>query len=449
MNTWLSVLCPSNRPNDLNTWLDSLYEKCDQPESIEILLVTEEKPDDRHFLRNWGFVSSVKVNPGQFPINDLVHLAYKNSISQYVMLCGDDTICHTQGWDTIFKNELKKYPDKVVLVYPDDMIFGKELACYPVTSRLVMDKVPFPLPFKRYAVDDTIFNIVPPSRRIYMPNVIMEHLHLVDNGPGISVIRDGVTKYYPLDPEVMAVERPMYQAQESLRSRIRKELAERADILPINKVMIGVITAEYARKADFYDHFNQLVKPEGSLITFAHGQSPARNRNIIIRQALEMDCSHVLFVDDDVIIPPDGLTKLLAHDKDIVSGLYLMRNHPHYPIAFDFASVDGLCNHLVLDKYKGQNLIQIVAAGLGCCLIHTDVFRGMQAPWIRMGELESDMWCDDLGFFKRVREAGFDIFLDTTVLVGHQAAVVIWPIKSEDGTLKIGYDTAGKEVVRA
>jgi len=448
MKTVISVLCPSNRPTDLERWLNSLYDNCAEPDKIELSLVVEQLPEDEQ-LDRWGGAVVTRVNHGQYPINDLVEICYKQSHSPYIMLSGDDTICHTKDWDIIFRNKLAECLDDVILVYPDDRIFGDQLACYPVTSRLIMDKVPWPLPFKRYAVDDTIFNIVPKSRRVYMPEVVMEHLHLVDHGPGVPVIRDGVTKYYPLNQEVMALERPLYQAQESLRSSIRRDLSERAGIIEPTKIMVGVITAEYARKADFYDHFNIINKPLGTLCTFAHGQSPARNRNVIIRQALEYDCSHVLFVDDDVIIPPDGLTRLLAHDKDVISGLYLMRNHPHYPIAFDFAAPDGKCNHLVLDKYKGQDLIQIVGAGLGCCLIRTDVFRKMEEPWIRMGELESDMWCDDLGFFKRVREAGFDIFLDTSVLVGHQASVVIWPIRDADGTLKIGYDTAGSQVVKA
>ena len=342
---------------------------------------------------------------------------------------------------------MKKYPDDVILVYPDDKIFGEKLACYPVTSRLVMDKIPFPLPFKRYAIDDTIFNIVPRERRIYLPNVIMEHLHLVDEGPGVPVARDGKTKYYPINQAVMNVERPLYDAQEGIRHKIREELKQIAGIKNEVKIMIGVATAEYARKADFYDHFNVLAKPVNSYCTFAHGQSPARNRNVIIKQALDMDCTHIFFIDDDVVIPPDGLMKLLARDKDIVSGLYLMRNHPHYPIAFDFAEEDGKCRHLVLNNgHQADDLIEIVAAGLGCLLVKTDVFRAMDGPWIRLGELESDMWCDDLGFFKRAREANFQSWLDKSVLVGHHASATIWPIKQGE-EFKIAYDTGGSDKV--
>ncbi len=208
------------------------------------------------------------------------------------------------------------------------------------------------------------------------------------------------------------------------------------------KVLIAVPTAEMARRADFYDYFNLLEKPKGSIITFAHGQSPARNRNLMIQQAIEYDCTHILFIDDDVAFPPDMLIKLLAHDKDIVSGLYYMRSYPHTPICFDRAEADGRCGtHWLSDGESG--LIEVVAVGLGCCLIKTKVFKTMQEPWIRLGELEVDHWCDDIGFFRRVREQGYKMYCDLDIKVGHMAQVTIWPSINQDGQWMTTYDTRG------
>jgi len=194
------------------------------------------------------------------------------------------------------------------------------------------------------------------------------------------------------------------------------------------KVMIAIPTAEYARRADFYDYFNLLEKPVGTGITFAHGQSPARNRNLMITRALENNFTHILFLDDDTAFKGDLLTKLLAADKDIITGLYLMRNYPHHPIIFKETDENGRCLHHFLnglDPYEG--IIEIVACGLGACLIKTDVFRAMEEPWIRLGELEKDHWCDDIGFFRRVREHNFKIYCDLSVAVGHMTSVTVWP----------------------
>lgn len=209
----------------------------------------------------------------------------------------------------------------------------------------------------------------------------------------------------------------------------------------MNKVLIAVPTMEMARQALFYDYFNCLVKPIGTIMTFAHGQSPAKNRNLMIQQALDNECSHVLFIDDDTAFEPDMLERLISHDKPIVTGLYFMRNFPHNPIIFDEAYEDGRCRTHFLSAGE-TGLIPIVAAGLGCCLINTEVFLAMEQPWIRLGELEKDNWSDDIGFFRRVREIGFQSYCDLDCQVGHMATVTIWP-RLVDGKWHTSYDTHG------
>lgn len=210
-----------------------------------------------------------------------------------------------------------------------------------------------------------------------------------------------------------------------------------------SKVLIGVVTGEYARRADFYDYYNLLEKPAGCVVLFCHDRSPAHGRNLIIEQALLNDCTHVLFIDDDMAFDADSLNKLIADDKDIVSGLYLGRAYPHQPLIFDYADEEGRCLYSYLEP-DTPHLKKIVAAGFGFCLIKTSVFKRMEKPWVRLGELQSDEWCDDLGFFNRARLSGIDdIWCDTSVRCGHIGTVIVWP-KFENGQWLTGYDTGGK-----
>jgi hypothetical protein len=211
------------------------------------------------------------------------------------------------------------------------------------------------------------------------------------------------------------------------------------------KVLIGVRTAEYARRADFYDHFDLIQKPVGTIIVRPHGQSPAANANIIIDQAQKHGATHIFFVDDDVHVPPDGLTKLLAHDVDVVSGLYLMRNFPHKPIMFEVANENGHCLHNWLTPNK-EGLVDIVAAGLGCCLFKIGVFDKIQKPYVTLGELDPENWCDDLSLFQRLRKAGIKFHADLSVCCGHVASFVVAPVY-HDGKWYTTYDTAGTNKV--
>jgi len=208
-----------------------------------------------------------------------------------------------------------------------------------------------------------------------------------------------------------------------------------------SKVLITVTTMEYARRADFYDYLNMLNKPNDSVLLLCHDRSPAHGRNLLIRAAQENNCTHILFIDDDMAYTSDSLNKLLEDDKDVVSGLYLSRQYPHQPLVFDLADDDGsACPMYLLDKEP--RLRPIVAAGFGFLLCKTSVFDKLEKPYVRLGELNSEQWCDDIGFFNRLRKAGIQSYVDMEVLCGHMGTMIIWPRWDEKEKQWIsGYDT--------
>src|SRR5262245_9731060 len=212
------------------------------------------------------------------------------------------------------------------------------------------------------------------------------------------------------------------------------------------KTLIGVTTGEYARRADFYDYYNMLLKPVNTLHIISHDRSPAHGRNLIIQAAKDNDCTHVLIIDDDHEYQPDALYRLLAHDKDIVSGLYFSRAYPHIPMAFDVADDNGSCLPIYLTNgVKG--LIPVVATGFGFLLIKMSVFEKLEKPYVRLGELDPEQWCDDMGFFKRVREAGIQPYCDLDCWIGHMGSMIVKPERREDGVWVTGYNTGGSGVV--
>lgn len=211
------------------------------------------------------------------------------------------------------------------------------------------------------------------------------------------------------------------------------------------KVMIGTPTAGFIRNSTFIDYIYQLEKPN-AILTYSHGASPAKGRNLIIETALEASCTHVMFIDDDMAPPAYGLMRLLSHDKDIVTGLYLMRSYPHLPVVFDEAYSDGLNKHMFLTPGL-EGLVEVTNAGLGFVLIKTDVFRKMDKPWITLGELEKDGWCDDISFFNRARAAGFKIYCDLNCCVGHMAQTTVTPTLV-DGKWVTTYNTGSLDAIQ-
>lgn len=223
------------------------------------------------------------------------------------------------------------------------------------------------------------------------------------------------------------------------------------------KILVALVTGEYVRQASFIPSFIGLQRPNNSVTSTVHGQSPAAGRNIIIRQALDHGCSHIFFMDDDMVFPPDTLMKLLVHNKPIVSALYLLRSFPHRAAFFDKAYADGKNKFMPLTKgLKG--LVKGTNAGLGAVLISIEVFKAMEEPWVRLGELDKDGWCDDVGFFNRAREKGFDIYCDLDAPVGHLTYNTIWPenldgewftnYKHSSGNVRIGQNIPTLEEIK-
>lgn len=68
------------------------------------------------------------------------------------------------------------------------------------------------------------------------------------------------------------------------------------------------------------------------------------SRNMLITEQLKSGkpWTHAVLIDDDMVLPADGLTKLLAHKKDIIGGLCTRRADPPIPTIRHYDSDSGV-----------------------------------------------------------------------------------------------------------
>lgn len=222
---------------------------------------------------------------------------------------------------------------------------------------------------------------------------------------------------------------------------------EQEQVVQDSKVMIAVPTGEAGRHPIFWTYLNMLFKPENALVSMVHGQSPAQSRNMMIDAALEQDCTHILFIDDDMAFDPNAMVELIKHDLDIVGGFYLMRKYPHQPLLFDqFNPEDNSVRWMDISD-DAHGVIEVVSTGLGFCLFKLHVFEELERPYVRLGEYQKDSWCDDIGLFNRLREKGFKIHVDLDITVAHIGNMTIRPVK-QDGMWMADLGTFGNETLR-
>jgi hypothetical protein len=194
-----------------------------------------------------------------------------------------------------------------------------------------------------------------------------------------------------------------------------------------NSILLAIITAEHARYYEYYDSLDMLILPPNTSKIHVHTSSPAQNRNLIIRKALQESFTHIMFTDDDQVFEPNTINQLLSRDVDIVSGLYCMKCPPFPPLAFDRFDEKGFAGFADLTG-RAPELLEVVACPAGALLVKTDVFRNIPEPWFTLGQIHPDSWGDDIWFCGLARNAGYKIYVDTSVTVGHITKCILTPV---------------------
>lgn len=149
---------------------------------------------------------------------------------------------------------------------------------------------------------------------------------------------------------------------------------------------------------------------------------PDRRNHIVaihnqIRELIE-DCDWIFAIEDDGILPPDALEKLVNHvekheDTGMVSGVELGRWGVPYVGAW---TVDNIYDtHVVTsaeNKTHSDEVEEIDACGLYCALIRADYYKLHE--FYTMNGLGPDV---NLGLY--LRQQGFKNYIDWSIHVTH------------------------------
>ena len=197
--------------------------------------------------------------------------------------------------------------------------------------------------------------------------------------------------------------------------------------------VIGISSPESSRYALFYSNLTRVEKPPHTALAHVTGPCVPDSRNKIADQALGAGAEWIWFVDDDHIFPVDTLTRLLAHNVSVVSGLYLQRCSPYKPQMYDREDTDGALFHRpILQGDSG--LKPVLATGAGCLLVRTAVLKQLEPPYWQFARTpEGNTVGEDIDFCRKVREKGFTIWCDMDVRVGHYTTGLVYPTRDEEG----------------
>ena len=149
----------------------------------------------------------------------------------------------------------------------------------------------------------------------------------------------------------------------------------------------------------------------------------------LVYEAREQAAEHCLkegyewlfFLDSDMDPRPDTIERLLRWDKPIVSAMAFKRMQPYTPCFYPRVEFDGEKVQIQTADDWEEGLAEVEGVGMACCLIRREVLEGTPKPLF----FPMPVLAEDLGFCKRTREAGFKVYVDTSLCCGHVGSEVI------------------------
>lgn len=176
----ISVLIPTRqRRADLKRLLESLEATVERPDDVEVVIYVDEDDDSYEGLES-RFLTAIAAGP-RIVLSQMWNACWANSERDIGMVCGDDIIFRTQGWDSRIREEFAKYPDRIVMVHGNDLSPHKgTLATHPfLSSEWVEATGHFLPPYFSCDMNDVWITEVAKAidRKVYLEDVVTEHMH--------------------------------------------------------------------------------------------------------------------------------------------------------------------------------------------------------------------------------------------------------------------------------
>ena len=452
-----SIIVPTRkRIGRLQSLLDSVVATAHQLSALEIVLVVDR--DDREsteFEDPRVRLNRVLVDPG-LRMGALNMAGYRAASGRYLMLLNDDVVLRTEGWDQQVLGAFRSYPDGMVLVHVNDLLFRETLCIFPFVAREFCELTGGICEegYRRYRIDDHIHNIfdllslLGHDRRIFLKDVIFEHTNLEKDA-------DGVVQYVP-DPAIHAEDTELFGSLLADRKRIALEAMNRIEnrmdaerfamwakrLEPVTdsvairdprharyfsidrlpRVTIGVVSADcrsiHARKC--LDLIKACTANYDLILIDNSGDSNFNHSREMNRLLSICRTDYLVLMDDDVHVQPrwlEGMLRALTPEVGVVTPLHLSRRGDLSYAGIVMQPDDsGHHTHIVEAPSEPRRIQTLCSAVM--------LIDRRKCGYIRLDERYSKYFLD-IDYGLRVWEEGLQVVCSPYSLVTHLAGATL------------------------
>ncbi|MDO8427134.1 MAG: hypothetical protein Q7T24_06440 [Deltaproteobacteria bacterium] len=191
--------------------LRSLIGTASNIEDIEVMLYLDEGDLPSRAISVPGVNIKKLVRPPGSPMGSIFKECLSASAGRYIMLMNDDAVFKARAWDRSIMSVFKRFPDRVALVYGNDLDQGRSVPTFPCLSRTACDIMGgvCPASFKNLHIESHLFDIFKELKKlghdrvIYLKDVVIEHMHYT---LGKSPEDETCMKKDPLSDQLLFIE---------------------------------------------------------------------------------------------------------------------------------------------------------------------------------------------------------------------------------------------------
>jgi len=220
-------------------------------------------------------------------------------------------------------------------------------------------------------------------------------------------------------PRVLIIS-PTYSGKEYCR----KEWVKSIQSLTYPKEYVDFIMIDNTEGLEY----TEVLKADGvPVIHIARGnnsrESLARAQNKALELAKEGNYDYMLSIESDVFPPKDAIQELIGSGKKVIGSYYEIgfeEQGTRIPCIFlDDLKPNGLRGTRLLtfkeaEDIKNVGIIRIHGCGMGCTLIHKDLFNVTFYYDIRYPDKHSDVY-----YFAELKKLGVPAYVNTDVICEH------------------------------
>lgn len=252
----------------------------------------------------------------------------------------------------------------------------------------------------------------------------------------IKVVQDIVYNYNDLNPlndykvngeeqtlnanRIIGKTAPVQPTTHTVKAATEIIPQKEAPVQTLKHILIAVPTNKYIEPDTMKSIYDQEV-PAGykTHFQFFHGYQIDQIRNLIADWATRYD--YLFSVDSDVSFAPDTLKKLIEHNVDVVSGLYIQRKPGQHILEIYRNGVN-----VPYSEIKDQGLVEVDGCGFGCVLVKSEVIRAIGYPqFVYKSAIDHrNTVSEDTYFCSQARARGYRVWADTSIQCNHHGAAV-------------------------